>query len=380
MYYFIFRAKKKAKIAEARRVPIESIDSDSIEVSDVSDSELNSKASALSDPENLLEMFETDIESLKRSQILLAASNQAVNLNDFVPATEMKYQEEIVTDTSYNQSFDIDSIFPYEQEEEPKLEFEQFAKVYTFPRGNISRFEPPINQKGSSLLNYYLLDASSILAVVTLNLKTKDIVGDFCAAPGGKSLAVMFTMKPSSLMCNDSSQSRLDRLKRVFDSYLPSIKALDDVVSYRNTPAELISLPNQFDKIIVDAPCTNDRFSVSQTDNNIFKIGRIKERNNLPQKQKSILVSALKCLKPGGSLVYSTCTLSPIQNDGVVHMSLKQMFDETGLTFTVRNLKEAYRPLRGLFKFHEFKYGQQVVPFLPSNFGPMYISKIVRKQ
>lgn len=81
--------------------------------------------------------------------------------------------------------------------------------------------------------------------------------------------------------------------------------------------------------------------------------------------------------------MYSTCSLSPIQNDGVVHMAIKQLTDQMNgrIRVSIVDMKEAFRPLRGLFRLHrDSRYGQQVMPFLPSNFGPIYFCKIIRVQ
>lgn len=89
-------------------------------------------------------------------------------------------------------------------------------------------------------------------------------------------------------------------------------------------------------QILVDVPCTTDRLSVNEDDNNIFKSTRIKERLKIPEAQASILTHCLELLKPGGSLIYSTCSLSPVQNDGVVHMALSKAFSELHITATVK--------------------------------------------
>lgn len=89
-------------------------------------------------------------------------------------------------------------------------------------------------------------------------------------------------------------------------------------------------------QILVDVPCTTDRHSVNEDDNNVFKSTRIRERLKLPEVQASILTHCLELLKPGGSLVYSTCSLSPVQNDGVVHMALSKAFSERHITATVK--------------------------------------------
>lgn len=85
----------------------------------------------------------------------------------------------------------------------------------------------------------------------------------------------------------------------------------------------------------VDVPCTTDRHSVKENDNNLFKPARIKERLQLPELQCELLVHALKLVKKGGIVVYSTCSLSPIQNDGVVNMALKQLRHETNIDVAV---------------------------------------------
>ena len=93
----------------------------------------------------------------------------------------------------------------------------------------------------------------------------------------------------------------------------------------------------------------------------------------------------MKCVKPGGSVVYSTCTLSPIQNDGVVYDALKQSWAENRIEFVVEDLSVAMDPFRSLMKIsdkstgHQPIYGQLVLPSVENNFGPMYFSKLTRK-
>jgi 16S rRNA C967 or C1407 C5-methylase (RsmB/RsmF family) len=169
-------------------------------------------------------------------------------------------------------------------------------------------------------------------------------------------------------------------MKRVFQTYIPHLKGLQGMVNFQQQNAKTFAGYETFDRILLDVPCTNDRVSANIDDNNMFKGTRLKERVKLPEEQSEMLVNAIKCLKPGGSIVYSTCSLSPIQNDGVVHMSLKKIHEDTDIDLVVCDLKEAFRPLRGLFRIHRhFKYGQQIVPFLPSNFGPLYVCKLRRQ-
>lgn len=130
-------------------------------------------------------------------------------------------------------------------------------------------------------------------------------------------------------------------------------------------------------QILLDVPCTNDRLSVAEDDNNWFSQKRQHERLELPQQQMDMLCQALPLLRPGGSLVYSTCSLSPIQNDGVVHMALQQLQRTSSAQYVVVDLSEAFAPLP--FRFFEgCRYGQLALPYLPNNVGPMYVARIER--
>jgi 16S rRNA C967 or C1407 C5-methylase (RsmB/RsmF family) len=87
---------------------------------------------------------------------------------------------------------------------------------------------------------------------------------------------------------------------------------------------------------LVDVPCTTDRHVLHEDDNNIFKGTRIKERLRLPELQTELLLNALKLVRIGGTVVYSTCSLSPIQNDGVVQLALKKAFEEFNIVTCVK--------------------------------------------
>ena len=78
-------------------------------------------------------------------------------------------------------------------------------------------------------------------------------------------------------------------------------------------------------------------------------------------------------------MVYSTCTLSFAQNDGVIQQAVDEIWKSTNIDIAIEDLK----PLQHLFKstfnfFDGCRYGQLVIPSLSSNFGPMYFCKINR--
>lgn len=379
------KSRKRELIANTQNVSPESIDLSDIEVSDVSDSELkvaqNTDVSdgGLSSAEDLQDMF-TDRRLDDDERYFINQASTRLSLADYVPASEFIYKEAVVDELVYYEGFKHDLDFSIKFKEEPSLEIGNELKMFAFPRNVWTRFEPPEVLPVSKLMTYYLLDGASLLPVLALDLKIGDVCADYCAAPGGKSISMLMSLKPKYLLCNDSSKSRLARLARVVKQYIPNINYLKSTLEVKHADARTLIYPDTFDKILVDAPCSNDRNSVEMLDNNIFKRARTEERLNLPITQCDILKAALKSLKISGSAVYSTCTLSPLENDGVIQRALVQLQEEGFHSkFAIVNLKEAFRPLRGLYKFYtRFNYGQQVVPNICTNFGPMYISKIKR--
>lgn len=138
----------------------------------------------------------------------------------------------------------------------------------------------------------------------------------------------------------------------------------------------------EFSRVLVDVPCLNDRISCTVPDNNIFKPKRTKERLALVKTQREILLSGFKALNKndGSAVVYSTCTLSPIENDGVVMNALKDT-EVPNLHVDLISLMKMIQPFEraGIFRILRTRCGVLVIPNTFSNFGPMYISRVVVK-
>ncbi|XP_003745251.1 5-methylcytosine rRNA methyltransferase NSUN4 [Galendromus occidentalis] len=292
-------------------------------------------------------------------------------LLSFVPATEMVYQEDVVHEEDYFNFLKPEAEIMMKTHK--PIPFPPLS-VYVYPACCVWDFPPP-QENGTGIFNYYLMDAASLFPVMALDIQEGDNFADFCAAPGGKTLAVAFLEKTGSHLCTDESPSRVQRLRRSITSYLP--EELRKSIAVKHIDMTRMSDDILYDKILVDVPCTNDRHSLFEEDNNIFRGTRIQERLHLPQTQSAILKQALRKLRVGGALVYSTCSLSPIQNDSVVHMSVQSF---KTMKFVVTNLGPSFEPLRTYFQLHKCRYGQLVLPYLPNNFGPMYISRIDRIQ
>ena len=320
----------------------------------------------------------------------------SASMYDFVPSTRIKGMDDFVEESEYYSVHDTmrtdryqREAMPIERREQGVLDFPEHIEAYTFaPGATDMRLESP--EKGClGTFDYYCMDAASLLPVLALGIQKGDSVLDMCAAPGGKTLAIIQTMMPCRVVANDRDHARMKRLLDVMSAYLQTYDTnfAEELVEFKRSSG--LSLPyqmaNSFDKVLCDVPCTSDRTSVHQDEGNIFNVSRKKLRLKIPEEQSNLLQSAMKCVKPGGSVVYSTCTLSPIQNDGVVYDALKQTWKNDGLEFIVEDLSTAIKPFRSIMRFaDEFTatpsyYGQLVLPNVINNFGPMYFAKITRK-
>jgi 16S rRNA (cytosine967-C5)-methyltransferase len=164
----------------------------------------------------------------------------------------------------------------------------------------------------------YAQDPSTAMACELLAPQPGDFVLDACAAPGGKAAYLAQLMKNEGrIIAADSSPRRLDRMK----SNLNRLHAKIAQPKLLNWADEDHPTDPVFDRILVDAPCSNTGVMRRRIDVRWRLLPwSFKEMTEL---QSSILEATLPLLKPGGSLVYSTCSIDREENEGVVETVLK---------------------------------------------------------
>ncbi|KAI8439221.1 hypothetical protein MSG28_013062 [Choristoneura fumiferana] len=306
-------------------------------------------------------------------------------LYQYLPATQLKGMDDWVPESLHYSYLTKDKDFPLVIEPETEFTFPEHLKVYTYEMGSDWTMFPEPKRCKTKVFNYYPMDCGSVASVLALCLRPGERVLDLCAAPGGKALAALQTLLPAVLVCNDASLSRGNRMGRIFRDYLIDFETSnlwrERVVLSTCDGRDFVDDVG-FDKVLVDVPCTTDRHSMNEDENNIFRPDRIKERLRIPELQSQLLANALQLVRVGGAVVYSTCSLSPVQNDGVVHMALKHAFETNNIVATVKDLSG---PLAGLSSTLSLcaggaapRYGQLVVPTIEANFGPSYIARLVR--
>ncbi|XP_066562109.1 tRNA (cytosine(34)-C(5))-methyltransferase, mitochondrial isoform X1 [Amia ocellicauda] len=230
---------------------------------------------------------------------------------------------------------------------------------------------PSQRHRPGQLKPYFLLNAASLLPVLALGAADGESVLDLCSAPGGKAVAVMQSATPGLLLCNEWDGRRWKWLAETLESFIPARFSHAVQVSNRDGRVFGRIAEGLYDKVLVDAPCSNDRSW-------LFCPGpdrgaeRIRGREALPELQTQLLRSAVAALRPGGALVYSTCTLSRAENGAVVEALLRscpslQLEDLGGLADSLAQ-HFTFAPPAGP--------GLLVVPDAGRTWGPMFVAKM----
>ncbi|KAH9525059.1 5-methylcytosine rRNA methyltransferase nsun4 [Bulinus truncatus] len=334
-------------------------------------------ADVASTEENVIERSKSDNTPEENEIPLFDDSTHKNNLNIFVPTEqvytekELMLKEEIYLNKFQAQDIGIKVLIP------ENVNTSKYINALVYPSGNISTFPHPKSHLG--IYGFYLMDAASLLPIVALDIQPTDQVLDLCAAPGGKSFAILQSLdvlNGGKLVCNDLSQSRVTRLKDVIHSHFPPEVASCITITKKDA---IQTFSPEFNKILVDVPCNGDRYAVTEEDNNLFQISRTSERLRLMKTQKQILLSAMKSCVVGGVIVYSTCTLSPAQNDGVIQAAMEELWQTSSIEMAMIDQTPLSNLFSQTFKFHKnSKYGQLVLPNLLNNFGPTYFAKLKR--
>lgn len=189
--------------------------------------------------------------------------------------------------------------------------------MYEVESGRWSEVEPLL--KAGKL---YLQDPSTRSPVDLLAPQPGESVLDVCAAPGGKSLLIADTMKTGRLVAVDLPGARIDRLKENLSRAGGVDVALVQADALENLALALREhrLPEGYDAVLLDVPCSNTGVMRHRVDVKWrLQPGDFKKH---PQQQLSLLHAAARLVRPGGRLVYSTCSLDAEENEHVVRAFL----------------------------------------------------------
>ena len=166
---------------------------------------------------------------------------------------------------------------------------------------------------------YYMQGLTSMLPPLVLNPSSEDLVLDMCSAPGSKTTQIAELMDNKGVLI--VNELEIDRIKALVFN-LDKMNYLNYGVV--NSRGEVLSkyYDSYFDKILVDAPCSG--LGIIQKKSEINTWWSIERANHLSELQYKLLVSAIKMLKTRGEMVYSTCTLTPEENELIINKLLEK--------------------------------------------------------
>lgn len=230
---------------------------------------------------------------------------------------------------------------------------------------------------GKSLSHFighiYIQNPSSMLPAVVLDPKPGDQVLDICAAPGSKTTQMAAMMKNQGILAaTDISKKRINglafNLRRMGTVNTVVMKCFGEQAGNRYF--------EHFDKVLLDPPCS--ALGTIHKSPEVLSWWTPSRSEKLQRVQIGLLHSALKALRPGGTLVYSTCTITPQENEEVVDYALRE-FPVELQSIQTRGLK--VRP--GLIKYGSRKFSpemEKAIRIYPSdNHSEGFFIALIRK-
>ena len=160
---------------------------------------------------------------------------------------------------------------------------------------------------------YYIQEASAMVPAMLCGAQPGDKVLDLCAAPGGKATKLAASLRGQGvLVANEIHPARAG----ILSSNIERMGVRNAVVT-SETPQQLASrFPSFFDRIVVDAPCSGE--GMFRKEEEAVRQWSLENVRMCGERQLDILEEAAAMLRPGGRLVYSTCTFSPEENETVI--------------------------------------------------------------
>jgi len=185
---------------------------------------------------------------------------------------------------------------------------------------------------------YYIQEPSAMSAAAALDPKPGERVLDLCAAPGGKTTHLAGRMGGKGLLvANEIIPNRA----KILAQNLERLGVANAIVLNEDSERLADRLPGFFDRILVDAPCSGE--GMFRKDPDACAHWSVENVQMCADRQLMILRNAVRMLRPGGKLVYSTCTFSPEENEGTV----KALLDaEPEMTLIDTGLSDCFAPGR----------------------------------
>ncbi|MBS3065729.1 NOL1/NOP2/sun family putative RNA methylase [Candidatus Pacearchaeota archaeon] len=199
---------------------------------------------------------------------------------------------------------------------------------------------------------YYVQEISSMLSVLALNPQPGEFILDLMASPGSKTSQIAARMEnKGTLIANDL---KLDRVK-ILSATLERNGVSNTIITQKDAVAFCSNIAKsqfRFDKILLDATCSGE--GTLRSSPKTFLMWNEKIIKKLSRMQKKFIAFALKCLKAGGTIIYSTCTHAPEENEEIIDFALKNF------PVKVEQISLPLKCRQGITEWDNKSYSQEV--------------------
>jgi NOL1/NOP2/sun family putative RNA methylase len=253
--------------------------------------------------------------------------------------------------------------------EEAEVPFRPFS---WYPFGLRLDVEKPGNLVENLMGHIHIQEEISMASPVALDPRPGERVLDLCAAPGSKTTQIASMMENRGLLvANDPANSRVASLR----SNCERAGAINVVVTRydgRRFPS------TKFDRVLVDAPCTGQ--GMARKDITVLDRWSLKRSLGLQRLQCSLLERATNLLKPGGTIVYSTCTFAPEENEAVVSWVVERIPNVSLEEVSIPGLESS----PGLTEWDGSRFGDEMetcARYYPhqNNTGGFFVAKLIKE-
>jgi NOL1/NOP2/sun family putative RNA methylase len=253
--------------------------------------------------------------------------------------------------------------------EEAEVPFRPFS---WYPFGLRLDVEKPGNLVENLMGHIHIQEEISMASPVALDPRPGERVLDLCAAPGSKTTQIASMMENRGLLvANDPANSRVASLR----SNCERAGAINVVVTRydgRRFPS------TKFDRVLVDAPCTGQ--GMARKDITVLDRWSLKRSLGLQRLQCSLLERATNLLKPGGTIVYSTCTFAPEENEAVVSWVVERIPNVSLEEVSIPGLESS----PGLTEWDGSRFGDEMetcARYYPhqNDTGGFFVAKLIKE-
>jgi 16S rRNA (cytosine1407-C5)-methyltransferase len=223
----------------------------------------------------------------------------------------------------------------------------------------------------------YIQSLSSMVAPVVLGPRPDEKVLDLAAAPGGKTSQMAAMMQNRGhIAAVDVVRGRMFKLRATLQRC-----GVSNVKTYLTDGRTVGSkTPERFDRVLLDAPCSSEaRFD--RREPRTWKHWSMRKIKECARKQRGLLRSAINSLKPGGTLLYCTCSFAPEENETIVHGVLEQMGEAIGIEaidLPLENIQSGITHWEGKGLHPDVARSVRILP--DGQMDGFYLCKLVKRQ